>query len=298
MTTGKCRDWDEIFLHLQYPWPQKVLSNSAKVSVCFTTLPLKPVPLLLLPDPRYDRLEHCGRASIPGHHSGEGEMGILFGFSCCYDSEALKISWYYSSFLACLLQQWAAGYSDGEGWESRKCEWSNPAPLYCADKCILLWTLSVISQPCSRAGAGCWSQGGMLLWLRDRGEADWPQNFIALPNTAAPWPSLLPCVHGYAPSRVCISLCVSGRQHFCCGSSRGKLFLQMKVLLKYMQVSNVGEGTPGRRDMDSSGHFYALPPNLNSSRVCVLIFPSLGKYTLPQSPVRSVLAPVPDAVGP
>lgn len=110
MTTDNCRDRDEIFLHLQYPWPQKILTNSAKVvSLCFTTLPLKPVPLLLLPDTRYVRLKHCGKASIPGHHSGEGEMGILFGSNCCYNSEPLKMSWYCSLSLACLLQQWAAG---------------------------------------------------------------------------------------------------------------------------------------------------------------------------------------------
>lgn len=110
-----------------------------------------------------------------------------------------------------------------------------------------------------------------------------------------------PCVHGYASSRVCISLCVSGGQHLCCGGSRGRLLLQMKLLLKYMQVCNVGESTLGRRDMDGSGHFHALPPNLNSPRVCDHTFPSLRKYTLSrvqQSPVRSVLAPVPAAVGP
>lgn len=110
MTTDNCGDQDEIFLHLQYPLSQKILTNLAKVvSPRFPTLPPKPVPLLLLPDTRQDRLEHDGRASIPGHHSGEGEMDILFGFYCCSDSEPLQMSWYCSLSLACLLQQRAAG---------------------------------------------------------------------------------------------------------------------------------------------------------------------------------------------
>lgn len=163
MTTDNHRDHDESSSICNILKRQQILKSSAKVgSLCFAILPLKLLPPYLLPLIRYVRLKQYGKSSVPRHHSGGGEMGILFGFYCCYNSEPLKMSWYYSLSLACLLR-WrsAADSTAGTAASTDKLKWwgairerksVNEVILFQlgmgAGKFILLWTFSVILQGC------------------------------------------------------------------------------------------------------------------------------------------------------
>lgn len=238
-------------------------------------------------------------------------MGILFGFSCRYDSEALKMSWYYSLSLACLLRRSAADSAAGaaastdkpEWWGAIRARWSaNAATLFqqgmgagkfypaldysCDIPGLQGNEVDEVKEVCCCNGFGAGEEGVL----------NWSQYLMYSAQPAQqPLCSLLHCLY---MANACVSVCVCERKYTL---PTRDYFLKTKVLLKYKQTSEqCGRRHPWEETLVCR-NFHALPPKLRSPWICECISPSPRKHPLPQkqqSPVRSVPAPVAAAVAP